>query len=102
VHAAGVLEGGARRDGGGTVAGERVGVARDPGAGVVKMSFPVPGSCTATRGSGVLALRYGHYSGLQRRGSESVAWRCDYVDQSPHRGALVTQTPELQYNSRGD
>jgi hypothetical protein len=30
VHAAGVLEGGARRDGGGTVAGERVGVARDP------------------------------------------------------------------------
>jgi hypothetical protein len=33
VQAAGVLEGGARGDGGGTVAGERVGVARELGAG---------------------------------------------------------------------
>jgi hypothetical protein len=32
VQAAGVLEGGARGDGGGTVAGEREEVARDPGA----------------------------------------------------------------------
>jgi hypothetical protein len=38
VQAAGVLEGGARGDGGGTVAGEREGVARDPGAGAVSVS----------------------------------------------------------------
>ena len=39
VQAAGVLEGGARRDGGGTVAGEREEVARDPGAGAVSVSI---------------------------------------------------------------
>jgi hypothetical protein len=39
VHAAGVLEGGARGDGGGTVAGEREEVARDPGAGAVSVSI---------------------------------------------------------------
>jgi hypothetical protein len=38
VHAAGVLEGGARRDGGGAVAGEREEVARDPGARAVSVS----------------------------------------------------------------
>jgi hypothetical protein len=38
VHAAGVLEGGARGDGGGAVAGEREEVARDPGAGAVSVS----------------------------------------------------------------
>jgi hypothetical protein len=38
VQAAGVLDGGARGDGGGTVAGERVGVARDPGAGAASVS----------------------------------------------------------------
>jgi hypothetical protein len=38
VQAAGVLEGGARGDGGGTAAGERKEVARDPGAGAASVS----------------------------------------------------------------
>jgi hypothetical protein len=38
VQAAGVLEGGARGDGGGVVAGELVGVARELGAGAVSVS----------------------------------------------------------------
>jgi hypothetical protein len=44
---------------------------RRPGPNKVS-SFSVPGSCTATRRSGVLAPRDGHYSGLQHRGTRVV------------------------------